>query len=293
MNTGAPTEESGLYRKLGFLEQDFRLFHLKDKSKKTYEFHYHDFFKIVVLLEGNVNYIVEGRSYSLRPYDIVLVHRGQIHRPEVDARSTYERMILYLSRDFLTHYREEGADLENLFLTAAYRHSNVLRLKEELIHPVLAQLRRLKQAQERREEEFAGSLYSRLMCLEFLIELNRAAKKNDARYLPTGVLDYRISGLITYINEHLTEDLSITALSVLSCTSPYHMMRLFKKETGYTIGSYIQEKRLLKANDLIAEGRKATEACFLSGFNNYSTFLRAYKNRFQCLPKRIHVPENP
>ena len=114
----------------------------------------------------------------------------------------------------------------------------------------------------RKVEEFAGPLMSRLLCLEFLVELNRASMDDKAQYLPTGVLNYRVSGLISYINEHLDEDLSIGTLSSLSCISPYHMMRIFKEETGCTIGNYITEKRLIYARDLLSEGVNATDALF-------------------------------
>ena len=272
--------------KQGFLQGEFRLFHIKDKVQRAYEPHYHDFLKIVVLLEGNVTYIIEGRSYSLRPGDIVLVDRGQIHCPQVDASSPYERLILYLSPDFLDRYREGASSLDSCFSTAAYRHSNVLRLKDEARHLTISLLKKLEHAQNWQEEEFAGPLYCRLLCLQFLVELNRVSLDDKAQYLPNGALNYRVSGLISYINEHLCEDLSIRSLSALNCVSPYHMMRIFKEETGYTIGNYITEKRLLKARSLLAEGTGATQACYLSGFNNYSTFLRAYKQHFGELPKR-------
>ena len=85
------TDDAPAFERQGFLKEDFRLFHLKDKVSPCYEFHYHDFLKIMVLLEGKVNYVIEGRSYSLHPFDIVLVGRGQIHRPEVDPGQPYER----------------------------------------------------------------------------------------------------------------------------------------------------------------------------------------------------------
>lgn len=151
---------------------------------------------------------------------------------------------------------------------------------------MLSLLKQLERSQNWQQEEFAGPLMSRLLCLEFLVELNRASMDDKAQYLPTGVLNYRVSGLISYINEHLDEDLSIGTLSSLSCISPYHMMRIFKEETGCTIGNYITEKRLIYARDLLSEGVNATDACFRSGFSHYSTFLRAYKNHFQQLPKR-------
>ena len=88
--------------------------------------------KIMVLLEGKVNYVIEGRSYSLHPFDIVLVGRGQIHRPEVDPGQPYERQILYLSQDFSGPAQRKRRFPGRCFATAAYRHSNVLRLKEEV-----------------------------------------------------------------------------------------------------------------------------------------------------------------
>ena len=272
-------------QKQGYLEGDFHLFHIKDRLQRTYNFHYHDFLKILVHLEGNVIYTIEGRSYSLCPGDIVLVDRGQIHRPQVDFASPYERLVLYLSPDFLERYGEHGASLDSCFSTAAYRHSNVLRLKEDIRHPMLSLLRRLERAQNWQEEEFAGPLYCRLLCLEFLVELGRASMDANAQYIPTGTQNYHVSGLISYINGHLDQDLSIQTLSAGCCLSPYHMMRMFKEETGYTIGNYITEKRLLRARDLLAQGKSATESCFLSGFRNYSTFLRAYKQHYKELPK--------
>ena len=40
----------------GYLQQNFRLFHLKDKKEQQFDFHYHDFDKIVIFLSGKVTY---------------------------------------------------------------------------------------------------------------------------------------------------------------------------------------------------------------------------------------------
>ena len=135
-------------------------------------------------------------------------------------------------------------------------------------------------------EDFAAPLYCRLLCLEFMILLNRICLKSASQYLTESTMDFRVAGLISHINGHLADDLSIPSLAACCCMSPYHMMRLFKKETGYTIGNYICEKRLLKARELLEAGASATQACFQSGFNSYSSFLRAYKKQFRGLPRR-------
>ena len=64
------------YKKVGYLTTDFKMFHLKDEEMRTFHYHYHDFHKILILLNGDVTYCIEGRSYDLKKNDIVLVHAG-------------------------------------------------------------------------------------------------------------------------------------------------------------------------------------------------------------------------
>ena len=69
------------YKKVGYLTADFKMFHLKDEEMRTFHYHYHDFHKILILLNGDVTYCIEGRSYDLKKNDIVLVHAGEVHCP--------------------------------------------------------------------------------------------------------------------------------------------------------------------------------------------------------------------
>ena len=80
----------------GYLTEEFRLFHLRDQKQLQLDYHYHPFDKIVIPLSGQVTYLVEGCTYYLRPWDILLVGRGEIHRPAVDLSEPYERMVLWL-----------------------------------------------------------------------------------------------------------------------------------------------------------------------------------------------------
>ena len=114
-----------------------------------------------------------------------------------------------------------------------------------------------------------------------MIHLNRAALKNRLEYIDTADHNEKIINILDYINSHLTEDLSIDHISSNFYLSKYYLMRLFKQETGYTIGNYISSKRLLLAKELILSGTPALQACFDCGYKDYSTFSRAYKSLFK------------
>ena len=83
------------YEKKGYLISDFRVFRLKDAALKPIPFHYHDFHKIIMFLDGAVDYVIEGKTYHLAPRDIVFVTAGEIHCPIfTDESKDYERIVI-------------------------------------------------------------------------------------------------------------------------------------------------------------------------------------------------------
>lgn len=103
-------EENTQHRR-GYLVEDFRLFHLRDPQMRPVDFHYHSFHKIMILLSGHVTYAIEGASYALEPGDMVLIGSGSLHRPVVSDKVPYERIILYISPEFLRRQSSPDCDL--------------------------------------------------------------------------------------------------------------------------------------------------------------------------------------
>ena len=274
-----------IYNKKGYLDSNFKIFHLKDSISKEFDFHYHDFHKITIFLKGKVTYYIEGKSYELRPYDIVLVNRNEIHKIEVDSSTPYERIIVYISPDFMDNYKSKDYNLNYCFEKAKKEHTNVLRLQSLNKASVIKATERLESSFN--DNDYAASLYRQILFLEFMIHLNRSAIKNQIEFIDSSKYNKKISDIVLYINEHLCDELNIDAISKKFYISRYYMMRLFKSETGYTIGNYITYRRLLLARSLIIKGTSITEACFSSGFKDYSTFSRAYKAQFHEPPKKM------
>ncbi|MEG7531523.1 MAG: AraC family transcriptional regulator [Hungatella sp.] len=266
------------YEKRGYLNGEFKLFYLSDIPTQEFEFHYHDFDKIIIFLKGNVNYIIEGKSYSLLPYDLVLVNHNDIHRPQIDPTVPYERIIVYLSPRFMTSYQTIDYDLMDCFHRAKNARSDVLRIRALEKSSLFQTIQQLEQAGH--SKEYANELYCQVLFLEFMIQLNRASLTHHLDFIQTEHCNQKVLQLMEYINLHLTADLSVEQLAQTFYLSKYHMMRLFKQETGYTLGSYISSKRLLMAKRLLIREIPLTQVCFDCGFKNYSTFSRAYKDFF-------------
>ena len=271
------------YDKRGYLTEDFRLFHLNDIGTQELAFHYHDFDKIIIFLSGSVTYLIEGRTYELQPYDIIFVNHNEIHRPLIDMAIPYERIIVYLSPRFLSAYQTDAYDLSLCFQKARTTHAHVLRMKHPAKRSLFQTMKRLEAAST--DSGYAGPLFCQVLFLEFMIQLNRLFLNQKLDYPDTSSSDRRILAVMEYINQNLAETLDVDSLADRFHFSRYHLMRLFKQETGYTIGHYISSKRLLAARELLSTDLPVTEICFRCGFRNYSTFSRAYKAEFKESPR--------
>ena len=117
--------------KRGYLNEGFRLFHLKDSRAQKLDYHYHEFDKLILLLSGKVTYVIEGVTYFLRPWDILLVQHDMIHRPIIDPSEPYERIVLWLNRDWIKTHSFPNAPLDSCFDTVHTRGFHLLRTSAE------------------------------------------------------------------------------------------------------------------------------------------------------------------
>ena len=268
------------YEKRGYLLENFRLFHLQSPGGANVEYHYHEFCKLLLLVSGRGGYVVDGQRYLLQPGDIVLIGNRSAHRPELEEDSVYERIIIYIDPGFLQRFSTADCNLPELFSSD---RGHVLRLKENDRKKIFALATAL-------EKELSGADYGRiLLCstalLRLLVEIGRCRRQEGAMNLnPVTPNDSRVVEWMQYLDRNLNEDLDMDALAEQFFISKFHMMRLFKAQTGFTIHTYLLQRRLLAARQLIERGMLATEACYRCGFRSYSSFTRAYSKHFGSTP---------
>ena len=268
------------HSKRGFLLENFRLFHLKSKGGTQVEYHYHEFCKILLLISGSGGYYVDGQRYRLQSGDIVLLDAHSIHRPELDPDSPYERIILYISPEYLQRHSTGDCRLQSVF---SIGKGPVLRLTEEGRQKIF----RMAAALERdlSEDAFGREIVSSAQLLRLLVELGRS-REQPAASGPSPMMpqSQRIVEILRYIDEHISEDLDAESLAKAFFIRKYHMMRQFRQETGTTVHLYITQKRLVKARELMDSGMRATEACYRCGWRSYSSFTRAYGKHLGTTP---------
>lgn len=266
------------YQKRGYLLESFRLFHMRDIPKERVEYHYHEFYKLLVVLSGTGGYWIDGERYQLKSGDVVLIDSRLIHRPEFERE--YERVIIYISPEFLKNHSSGDCDLTDCFSRPG---QHILRLSARDRERFLGLVRALEE--ELGSEEAGSDILSGGLLARSLVEIYRLMQRGAFPAVqPLRPRDNRVTEMLWYIEARLGEEITVEMLAEHFFLSRYHMMRLFRENTGVTIHAYILDRRLMNARDMMGQGMGATEACYKAGFNSYCTFCRAYNKRFGMSP---------
>ena len=240
-------------RRQTMIRRDFEIYRYRYMDEV--ELHHHDFYEIYMLLRGSVSYTVENRIFHMRAGDLMLISPLELHQARVDSNDEpYERIVLWVDRGYLESLSSPHTSLTRCFDTTVPGHTNLLRLPGP------------RSAEMRRELDKLRSLQSAL----------------SADMASDRVVD----GVLSYINEHYNEALTLDALAERFFISKYHLLRKFEAQVGTTVHRYILQKRLLNAKQLLAGGLAPSEVCTYCGFGDYANFYRAFRAEYGTTPRQ-------
>ncbi len=267
------------------LTNEYEIFNYSDKGLNRVTLHHHDFYECYLFLSGDVTYIIEGKSYTLMPGDIILINSRELHQAIINNHSLpYERIVLWINKGFLHRLSSDKTDLKRCFEDS--NKENVIRADfetQENIKTILNKLLYLEDYQGLGSELLYKSyLIELFVCLNTIIFQSKTHAKIDIKK------SNLINEIILYINEHLEEDIRIDELSNQYFISKFHLIREFKKHSGTTIHKYIIQKKLILAKELILQGMPIISIYKQCGFGDYSNFFRAFKKEYGVTPKQFY-----
>lgn len=96
-----------------------------------------------------------------------------------------------------------------------------------------------------------------------------------------------LNSVIDYIEDHLTDELSLQQIAEYAGVSDYHFRKIFFYLSGMTLTEYIRNRKLSEANKDLLRGEKVTDVAFKYGYQSVDGFTRAFKNWSGFLPSVI------
>lgn len=117
---------------------------------------------------------------------------------------------------------------------------------------------------------------------------------NESANLVSSSKSRRITKACKYIEDNLSQKISLSDVAGLVNMSESAFSHFFKKKTGISFITYVNNLRVAKACDLLAStSLSAAEICYDCGFNNKSNFIRIFTKRKNMTPieYRNHITQ--
>lgn len=94
-----------------------------------------------------------------------------------------------------------------------------------------------------------------------------------------------VADVVGYIHEHLETGITLSDVAEALHINKHYLCRLFKRETGMTVNTYINSARLAKAKQMLAEsGESVTFIAAECGFGEPSLFTKNFKKEMGMTP---------
>lgn len=252
--------------------------------------HVHEQYEIYYFISGNAEYLVEGSRYPLYSGCILIMRPSESHRVKIFESEKYERYTVNFSSEFVKNI-DPQCRLLRAFDDRPLGRGNLYyptQAAEENIRKMFSEVFEVGDDYEKR---------LRITALLFLLldMINKQfLSRTDFAYSPPKSTAEKI---MSFVNTHLFDDLTVPKLAKHFYLSTSQFGRIFRQASGSSPWEYITIKRLTAAREKIRGGMTAQNAGICCGFNDYSSFFRAYVKYFGTSPKddkeKQELPSRP
>lgn len=230
--------------------------------RKGHEIHPHH--EIIYYIDGDATFISRNSCTVLKKNTLIFVPKGFFHNFNIKHQDKYVR--LTISFPDIPILDEVLMEVRDIIVTTT---PDVIKFAEAIIKnidcaPFTSQ---------------ALSVYASFLSL--MSELTRHQSNSAQPQSEKSILSH----CIAFIDEHFTENISVSDLAKKYFVSKSFLFTEFKKTFGISIHKYITQRRMIYAKSLLDKGNKPTDVYSACGYSDYSAFYKAYTKRFGQSPR--------
>lgn len=231
--------------------------------------HTHDEYEVLVCLSDGGTFYIGDRVCPLCRGMMIVVRKGIPHRCMVDIAS-YERYILHFPSETLYDISSPYTD----FLVAFTKANDYIILTDEQ----LAEISLLFDRCMEKGTAFGDDIRRSIAFVNLILYITDRLSDKPAIVKPRPFKEYqKIVPVISYICDHCSQEINLDQLSQEFFISKYHLCRLFKAATGFSVGAYIINYRIRQASIMLRKGASVQSVGDQVGFNNTAHFIRTFR----------------
>jgi len=231
--------------------------------------HLHDKLCIVAIKKGGIKLKLNNKSIKIDEDEIYIINPYQIHSAvKIDSKSK-DLYAMYIDKDWIKNLQ---ADIFNTDKFIPFK-KNII--KERSLHDEfldICDLLTKKYDSNCTEERIVYFIYKLLK--KERLDLNVKDERNIL-----------FADIKRYIDENLTNDLTLQSVANQFLITPFHLIRIFKKELNLTPYQYIIVQKTNLAKELLSRGLSISQTAQEAGFVDQSHLYKYFKQIFSITPK--------
>lgn len=261
----------------------FSFYHSVTANPIGWDIHMHSSYEMLYFVSGDATYHVEGQSYQMEPGDLIFTNTRELHKIIFHSEIPYERKFIQFKPDFILGLQVDGFNPLTVFENRKPGHHNQIKAEDVQAYGIDQYIESMHNFSKAATPMANAMLKTTL--IQMLVAINRifSDKNLEENYSPP---NSKVNSVLDYINNNLDQKITLDQLENEFYLNKFHLCHIFKQSTGFSILEYITHKRIMKAKELLASEKPASEVAAQVGYSDYSTFYRAFKNIVGLSPSR-------
>ena len=253
-----------------YQNRDGNLF-VKVTNNNNYQAHMHRQIEIFYVLDGAIEITVAGRKQLMKKVMVSIAFPNVLHETCTPDHSS--AVMIIFDHTFLPDFSVE--------LNTHQPKTPFLSSLPDPEHFSLMVHGLLESTQKNTDIRISkGYLYILTAMILSQVPLARQEDLYDS-----GGICQDISN---YLNQHFTEELSLSQLACALGYSKYHISHIFRDKFGCSYNDYLKRLRAEYAMGLLTHSElSVTEVCFASGFSSLRSFYRAFHEIYGASPRSL------
>ena len=252
-------------------------------SRKTYTtaeqkpyatYHYHNAYELFLFIEGKASMYYDEEYHPMNPGDLYIIPPNLPHGAACYDSKVYDRLVVNVREDLLEQLSTGQTDLLAFLQGNTEGKIKVVNLNTKAQKRLIQLVEEVPQETDG-EQDFGRDIEMNARAAILLVELNRFISEFHAQS-GRKTQPKLVENITGYIAEHLTEPITLEVLANQFFITSKYISSVFHKNMGMTLREFIISRRVEYAKKLLSEGKNVSEACELSGFGDYSNFIRTF-----------------
>ncbi|MBQ7432257.1 MAG: AraC family transcriptional regulator [Lachnospiraceae bacterium] len=254
--------------------------------------HWHEDLEFIHVLDGEMNYFINGSKVFLSKGDCLFVNARQMHY----GYAHYDHECIFTCILIHPALLTANTYLYKKYVQPLISNDSLMYLKytdiDKDYNKIAAGLRRVDQLKENRSVGYQLEVINILSSLFVLILTCQKEHPDTAKTVPDPKLTAQ-KQMVAFIAGNYTEDLSLDQIAASAAVSKSTCCRLFKTYIHQSPIDFLNAYRLQVSCHLLTETDKSiSEIASLCGFNHTSYFSKLFLRSYGCSPKvyrRSHI----